>query len=102
MPEDILTVGKMLSFINMISYITDHIFQASVDSHKLRQAAKSQIADYIKWTKKLKDNLAKLKEAMNNTILLNAPAPDLQLFLILDTQKLLTDAVLFAKPMETN
>ena len=49
-PDDIVTVGQLLSFIGMISYISDHIFQASVVLHKLRQAAKGQLADHIKWT----------------------------------------------------
>ena len=96
-PEDITTIGQMLSFIGMMSYISDHIFQSSAVLHDLRQACKGNVADHFKWTPELKTSFEKAKEAITRSVVLSAPSTDLPHYLVVDTSKLATGAVLFAK-----
>ena len=99
-PSDIITNGQMLSFIGMMSYISDHIFQSSQVLHDLRQACKGNIADHFPWTEDLRTAFKKAKEAISRCVVLTAPSPDLPHFLVVDTSKIATGAVLFAKKGE--
>ena len=96
-PSDITTNGQMLSFIGMMSYISDHIFQSSQVLHELRQACKGGTAEHFPWTDELKQHFQKAKEAISRCVTLAAPPKNLPHFLVVDTSKIATGAVMFAK-----
>ena len=95
--RDIITKKQLLSFIGLVSYLSDHLFQASVILHCLRQAAKGPLAEHVNWVIKTKDAFEKTKAAMLNTVVLSAPCPTLPHFSVVDTSKIATGAVFFAK-----
>ena len=96
-PSDITTIGQMLSFIGMMSYISDHIFQSSTVLHDLRQACKGAPAEHFQWTEDHRKKFQEAKNAISRCVVLAAPSTDLPHFLVVDTSKIATGAVLFAK-----
>ena len=95
--SDIVTKKQLLSFIGLVSYVSDHLFQASVVLHTLRQAARGQLAEHVVWDDTNKEAFNKTKAAMTKTVVLSAPCPGLPHFLVVDTSKIATGAVFFAK-----
>ena len=87
----------LLSYSLYGVYLSDHIFQASVLLHQLRQAAKGPLAEHVDWNETNVNAFNKTKDAMNSLVVLSAPAPSLPHYLVVDTSKIATGAVFFAK-----
>ena len=65
--------------------------------HQLRQAAKGPLAEHVDWNETNVNAFNKTKEAMESLVILSATAPDLPHYLVVDTSKIATGAVFFAK-----
>ena len=100
--EALSTKGLLKQFIGLCTYLSEFRYMANEALNKVRELSNGPNKDKIDWTAENIEAFNKAKTDMNNLITLHTMDPDLQTFLVTDTSRLATGAVLYQQYVDEN
>ena len=100
--DSLTTKGLLKQFIGLCTYLSEFRYMANEALSKIRDLANGPNKDKIDWTEENIAAFNKAKLDMNDLIKLHTMDPDLQTFLVTDTSRLATGAVLYQQYTDEN
>ena len=89
------TKKALKRFNGLVTYLSEFKYMAAEEFFEIRKLAEGPNTDKIEWTPKRIKTFNKVKESMDDLINLHCVDPDLQTFLVTDTSKHATGAILY-------
>ena len=89
------TKKALKRFNGLVTYLSEFKYMAAEEFFEIRKLAEGPNTDKIDWTPKRIETFEKVKQSMDNLINLHCVDPDLQTFLVTDTSKHATGAILY-------